>query len=139
MSASDHLSKPLFHGSSDRWGLLEKGDYIVPSKAMGVNTTHDEFDYPEAGSYAHATEDITHAQNYARWAAHGAHDDAETHGDANPVIYQVEHSNDMKPDPYAGEGNYRSRYGFKVVQRVDDMIGKAIGSMTGAGKSDGIY
>jgi hypothetical protein len=125
----------LFHGSSDRWGILGKGQYVVPADAIDVNTTHEEADYPESGQYAHATENLTHAKNYARWSAMGAHEDAETHGDASPVIYQVEPASDMEEDPYAGELNYRSRHGFKVVQRVDDKIGNAIRSMSGAGNS----
>ena len=134
MSASDHINKTLFHGSSDRWGILNEGQYVVPANALSVNITHDEADYPESGNFAHATENLTHAKNYALWSAKGAHEDAETHGDANPVIYQVEPADDMEDDPYAGELNHRSRYGFKVKHRVDDKIARAIGSMTGGVK-----
>lgn len=110
----------LFHGSSDRYGLLKKGDTILPASKFGVPTNHDVLDYPDAPKFAHATYSRREAFHYANWAAKGVHEGAEEFGHANPVVYMVEGSKNQEEDPKNKETGVRSRHGFKVLGTYED-------------------
>lgn len=136
MSASDHLNKQLFHGSSTRYGVVRPGGLIMPlanlekykEHAIGNYYTElpedvEEYDaiddyYPEAYGVAHATPDFSLAQNYARWSAFGGvqHDAVAT-----PIVYEVHPAEDMEPDEY-DDGSFVSPKGFRVknIAWIDD-------------------
>lgn len=113
----------LFHGSSDRFTTLKKGDYVVPGRDIGVEQHHEDIDYPDASRFAHATYSRREAFTYANWTAKGAHGNAELHGDANPIVYMVEPAVDQKEDPHNPETGVRSRKGFRVLGTIHDDLG----------------
>lgn len=121
MSASDHLSKPLFHGTTFRYGHLKRGDIIKPAKDIEVPTNHDASEYPEAANWAHATPSVRWAYNYADWTANGAteanmEDFGKNRAPFKPHVFQVEPVGRVETDPEHPTG-IRAE-GLRVVRRV---------------------
>jgi len=129
MPAKDHLNKELFHGSSDRFGVLKKGQLIVPGIEVDglIDQHHQDSDYPDALHYAHATYDRESAELYANWAAEGTslyseegepagHANVVRHGVAKPIVYSVKPAENQEDDPNDWN-SVRSTYGFEVIGR----------------------
>jgi len=123
MPAHEHIGPQfnniLFHGSSDRFGRLKKGDMIVSSYELGVDQHHEPRSYPDAPYFAHATTDPETAAIYANWAATGEHTNKKLHGEANPVIYTVSPNKNQYLDPEE-DNSIRSVEGFKVIGTYED-------------------
>lgn len=119
MAAHEHLNKVLFHGSSDRFGKLKKGDMIVSSSELGVDQHHESSSYPDAPYFAHATTDPETAAIYANWAAKGEHTNKKLYGEANPVVYMVNSNKNQNVDPEESN-SIRSTEGFKVIGTYED-------------------
>lgn len=127
MAAHEHLNQELFHGSSDRFGILKKGQMIIPGNRVRglVNQHHQDSEYPDALYYAHATYSRERAEVYADWAANGylnevghpvGHENIETHGVAKPIIYLVKPATYQEDDPQDWQ-SVRSTDGFEVIGR----------------------
>lgn len=106
MSAKDHLSIQLFHGTNVPF---KKGEIIEP---MEVDSPWKE-DFPETSGYAHATYD----HRYAEMFADRAHDHfgSEIGPESKPRVYRVEPVDSMEPDPAGPNAGWRSSKGFRVV------------------------
>jgi len=118
MAAKDHLNKELFHGSSDRFGVLKKGQLIVPGNEVEglIDQHHQYFDYPEALNYAHATYSRGAAEIYANWAAECHKIENGKPTGVKPIVYSVKPAKNQEDDPYEW-GAVRSTYGFEVIGR----------------------
>jgi len=127
MAAHEHLNEELFHGSSDRFGILKKGQIIIPGNSVRglINQHHQDSEYPEALDYAHATFSRERAEIYADWAANGylnevgkpvGHENIEKHGIAKPIVYSVKPAADQEDDPQDWQ-SVRSKQGFEVIGR----------------------
>lgn len=107
--------KKLYHGSSDRYGVVAAGDVIVSSTVLDIDPNHDPQEFPLAAGYAFATASKRWAQNYANWAAYGGEHEVS----ATPVVYQVDVPSDLESDHPYGAGSFKSRLGFPVRKRIE--------------------
>jgi len=107
VSAKDHLSIQLFHGTNVPF---KTGDVVSPMGDMGASWQED---FPETGDYAHATYD----PEYAKVFADRAHEEfgEDIGNQSRPRIYRVEPIRGMEKDPTAEHAGWRSKEGFRVL------------------------
>lgn len=120
MSASEHLNKPLFHGTNRKF---KAGDIILPRSQTGASPNWVPKVVKNDRSLAYATDDMKDAKAYSR-SAHSV-DLGET-STSKPRVYQVEPVN---PDSARWEEKslnwgrdilrqHVSSEGYRVVKRV---------------------
>jgi len=116
MSASEHLNKTLFHGTTTKHGVLNPGDVIVPRSVLQKGAKEKPGTlWHDVETHAFATTNYDDAKEYARHSA----DKADF---LYPIMYEVEPSKDMFKDDFHGEGwdkqSYASPTGFRVKKVV---------------------